>query len=496
METEEKVSKRSRKLLIAAALFPIVACLAVWMSHLVSRSAANRVDAALRSQLGEYELPEAKAKRSTSNRVPEPITYSRFHWAIRIDLLPDTSLCTTSDPKDWGKPFRGLTSSEVEALRRYLGDLPQRTATFVSSTKNLYPKNYDNECRHLLLYHVIHCLKHNAGDEALQSLWVLMDDAWWKNDYYIRGDTFAALWHVIESEALDARQLRLVQEKLLLLGQETAQSQPFSTTRAAIRLHARSFRESTRLNWRALEQSVLFMDRHEIGNWIRDSKKRIHYRFWKSYEHEAELLMLHSTNVSVWQRGLANGNLRNEIWKAWKWRDQRLEESSSGYTVRKTEIYNRPRDIANPLILGILRATGRETVRRLSLAAIAIRRHEIEHHALPETLEELVSSDFKEVPIDPMDGKPLKYHRMNENRFRLYSVGWNRLDESGQTGFRSAKTLKDWMDGDDWVWPRKATAIQEERIRKERHRDTALPLQKKFLPHDKPNDQKQKLGEV
>ena len=50
-----------------------------------------------------------------------------------------------------------------------------------------------------------------------------------------------------------------------------------------------------------------------------------------------------------------------------------------------------------------------------------------------------------EVPVDPIDGQPLRYRRSADWLFRLWSVGDDGVDNGGE---RSAKGQIV-----DWVWP-------------------------------------------
>ena len=103
----------------------------------------------------------------------------------------------------------------------------------------------------------------------------------------------------------------------------------------------------------------------------------------------------------------------------------------------------------------ILRAFQAETEARLALTAIALHRHQIATGAYPPLLADLVPRFLPRVPVDPMDGNPLKYRHEAADRFLLYSVGTNGKDDdaSNSTG---NKTRTIW-DGEDAIWPQRAT---------------------------------------
>jgi len=67
----------------------------------------------------------------------------------------------------------------------------------------------------------------------------------------------------------------------------------------------------------------------------------------------------------------------------------------------------------------------------LARTALAIERYRLTTGKVPERLEELVPQYLKEVPIDPFDGNPIRYHR-TEPGYRLYSIGEDGQDNGGK----------------------------------------------------------------
>ena len=81
---------------------------------------------------------------------------------------------------------------------------------------------------------------------------------------------------------------------------------------------------------------------------------------------------------------------------------------------------------------------------RTAATAIAVERYENSYGKPPDRLEDLVPAFLDAVPLDPYDGKPLRY-RAEENGYLLYSVGENRQDDGGvQTENRQWGT-EDWV---------------------------------------------------
>lgn len=117
--------------------------------------------------------------------------------------------------------------------------------------------------------------------------------------------------------------------------------------------------------------------------------------------------------------------------------------------------------VSNPLELNrsiLLRWRAAETQRALAVAAIALKRYERRHGRLPDTLEALVPEFCVALPRDPVDGQPLRYRRLPDGGFLLYSVGENGTDDGGDpTPARAAASLS-MLRGRDAVWPQPATA--------------------------------------
>jgi hypothetical protein len=105
-----------------------------------------------------------------------------------------------------------------------------------------------------------------------------------------------------------------------------------------------------------------------------------------------------------------------------------------------------------------------EAARRVVVAAIALKRFQLRHGALPETLGELAPEFFASVPIDPYDGKPLRYHPNADGTYLLYCVGEDGVDDGGDPSILSGASSLSfyWQNAKarDWVWPQPATAAE------------------------------------
>ncbi|MEN9575327.1 MAG: hypothetical protein RL514_3182 [Verrucomicrobiota bacterium] len=129
-----------------------------------------------------------------------------------------------------------------------------------------------------------------------------------------------------------------------------------------------------------------------------------------------------------------------------------------------------------------------ESVRRVTVTALALERHRLRHGSYPESLAALVPSFLREVPIDFQDAQPLRYQREANGQFRLWSVGDNGTDEGGNNEFPAAPSAtpaaptvappRTWMNDRDLLWPLPATAAEVATL----HSDFAAERAKKGKP--------------
>jgi hypothetical protein len=104
-----------------------------------------------------------------------------------------------------------------------------------------------------------------------------------------------------------------------------------------------------------------------------------------------------------------------------------------------------------------------ETVRRVVVVAIALKRFQIRHGKLPVTLKDLVPEFLLAVPLDPNDGQALRYRANADGTFLLYSVGADGNDDGGDPTIPAASEPNlSWQNekARDWVWPQPATALE------------------------------------
>jgi hypothetical protein len=121
-------------------------------------------------------------------------------------------------------------------------------------------------------------------------------------------------------------------------------------------------------------------------------------------------------------------------------------------TVSRFSPYNFLSAIAIPNFLKAWQTTAHnQTMVSEAQIACALERYRFAHGAYPETLDTLTPQFMETVPHDIIGGAPLKYHRTDDGKFQLYSIGWNETDDGGQDLPKTGNGAVDYSKG-DWVW--------------------------------------------
>ena len=125
----------------------------------------------------------------------------------------------------------------------------------------------------------------------------------------------------------------------------------------------------------------------------------------------------------------------------------------------------------------LARAAAAEASRRLIVTAIALERYAIQHKTYPQSITDIVPAFLPAVPLDFMDGKELRYRRLDDGRYLLYSVGLDCVDNGGamitpehlSTHYlpRGGITVLPYV-GTDIVWPLRATQTDVDMFEQQR----------------------------
>ena len=118
------------------------------------------------------------------------------------------------------------------------------------------------------------------------------------------------------------------------------------------------------------------------------------------------------------------------------------------------------------------RAMHAETERSMTVCAIALKRHSLRHGKHPASLAALVPEFISSVPVDYMDGQPMKYHLNADGSFTLYSVGDDGKDDGGDAALPpEKKDSNNLWNRKDFIWPAPASPDEVIAWRKEAARN-------------------------
>jgi hypothetical protein len=99
----------------------------------------------------------------------------------------------------------------------------------------------------------------------------------------------------------------------------------------------------------------------------------------------------------------------------------------------------------------------REAIRRQAVLACALERFFIRHQSYPVALAELVPDFIRSVPADPIDAAPMRYRQTQKGRYRLWCIGFDEKDDSGEVRLSVAdsehptRIYRPHAKG-DWAW--------------------------------------------
>ena len=178
------------------------------------------------------------------------------------------------------------------------------------------------------------------------------------------------------------------------------------------------------------------------------------WKWWWSYDEE-----LHS--IRLWQTAIEAARLAGKMNSFGaaiahlEAQEQRLQPTNSG----AASFFDFFTEMEGSPAKGYLRkVAAAQTQREMVVTAIALKRYYLRHGKYPAALAELSPIYLRELPIDWMDGKPLRYRLKENGQFLLYSVGEDRKDDGGDASV-PGRSFYFWH-GKDAVWPLPATAAE------------------------------------
>jgi hypothetical protein len=280
-----------------------------------------------------------------------------------------------------------------------------------------------------------------------------------------------ATWQFLQSDRWTDGQLAELQADWESLEFFDASATAFAMERATdigtFELLRKAYNEMTNMLGSGSGSGGLLNDPVELA---KDVAERWHYRIWQhswSYDEEsyfiemstAGLRAIRSTELTGTYFPVLKG-LRAEITRI-----NRIHTNDIGHFLLRPMLW-RDEDWISASVVNFANA---EVARRLAVTAIALKRYKLRHGKYPADLNVLVPEFCKQVPVDFMDGRPMRYKPTPDGNYLLYSVGEDGEDNGGDStqieGERSQPKSfwtggRSWLKGRDIVWPQPATAEQ------------------------------------
>jgi len=206
----------------------------------------------------------------------------------------------------------------------------------------------------------------------------------------------------------------------------------------------------------------------EEESWLKKAKSESQiflWRYWWSYPDELRCLRGHEVLMETLRYAETNGAFLKAFQQQQARLDalgiNKLESEFGGMLSGKTDFHSMLSESITTLGYTFKKVMTVESAKRIVVTAIALKRFQLKHGNYPEKLSDLTPEFLPSVPLDPVDGQPLRYRRNVGGTFLLYSVGENGKDNGGNPSLEKDDETKSfqWQNPHalDWVWPQPAT---------------------------------------
>jgi hypothetical protein len=207
-----------------------------------------------------------------------------------------------------------------------------------------------------------------------------------------------------------------------------------------------------------LSRKINILDRAKLGTQI------FRWRYWWSYPDELQLMEGYQILLDAVRFAETNYSLQTALHdQSYKMQKLNIDTNSAGSLyfsdASRIDLHSMMSGDVFSLSIFLKRAMRAETTKQMTITVIALKRYQLKHGNYPTNLNSLVPEFVSAVPLDPVDGQPLRYRRNADGTFLLYSVGENGKDDGGDPKpSPDNPQLSYWQFGQDWVWPQPATA--------------------------------------
>lgn len=284
---------------------------------------------------------------------------------------------------------------------------------------------------------------------------------------------FCVNWEILQSTNLTDAQLAKLQGGWLALDFIRSEENAFAMERATRLTTVKQWRESSSELRDNMADSIDWGigNKEPISGKILIATDVFMWRNWWSYPDELRMLrgyqiMLQTTRIAETNYSLlmAFNKQRKELelagvnqsggnWDAWE------TLIDDGFAMHR--LFSAGATSSPDFFLKVMQA---ETTKQMTIAAIALKRYQLKHGNYPPDLISLVPEFVSKVPLDPVDGQPLRYRLDPDGTYLLYSIGENGKDDGGHPALEQGAFWRSyyWQNPQalDWVWPQPATEAE------------------------------------
>jgi hypothetical protein len=273
------------------------------------------------------------------------------------------------------------------------------------------------------------------------------------------------IWELLADDGWEDAQLRDLQERCESLSFMKPMLAAIEMERAMTFAEFRRLRDSPEYLGKALEMAELMDELLPNGGGVFHTSKA-HVALWRLLwsEHDEH------NSIAHWKQLVDAFRAAESSWNAPETRrmfdeleepeglggEARLPSEDRSWYERTRFLFSGAISLLNTHAL-IRRKLQMETLNRLAITALALKRHRLKAGVYPETLAELTPEFLARPMLDPMTGKTLIYRRSAGDVFHLYSAGMNGVDDGGDATQGEGDALDPLWDGKDIVWPAYAT---------------------------------------
>ena len=278
-----------------------------------------------------------------------------------------------------------------------------------------------------------------------------------------------ANWEFLQSPNLTDEQLAELQRDWMSLDFVRGDENAMTMERVTGRITSAKWRSSNSKlqdyleTWTRLElsdQAETTLDNLKIKT------KVILWRYWWSYPDELRALESYEVFLETARFAETNYSFQTAITN----QRNELEALKLNKTNDEFDVFLNPAkgDMHSLLSQGVMSMSAVfnkvmrvETAKQATIVAIALKRYQLKHGNYPPDLNSLVPEFVSTVPLDAVNGQPLRYRRNSNGTFLLYSVGENGVDDDGDPSLEKGveSSSFNWQNPHalDWVWPQPAT---------------------------------------